>query len=340
MSNFAQQGYSRPAMDRLYRIHLLLQAKEYPNGTDLSREFEVSRRTVMRDIDFMKIRMDLPIEYDYERRGYYYSKDVGYFPQMPLSESEIFALLVAQKAVGQYRGTPFERPLEQAFRRLSGQLDRTVKYSLGHVGEALSFRPFAPGDADLKTFETLTVALRDRRAVRFQYRNRGETKRAARHVRPYHLACVQNQWYLLAFDIEKRDMRTFSLARIEKASATSARFAVPAGFNPNEYLAGSFGVFKGRDDYEVVMDFDAWAADEVRGRRWHSTQEITELPGGALRLRLRLNNIEEVEKWVLGMGTHATVIRPRALADRIQRITEALSRRYSQLSTREPGAGK
>ena len=56
------------------------------------------------------------------------------------------------------------------------------------------------------------------------------------------------------------------------------------------YLKGSFSVFKGSDDYEVVIDFDRWASDLIRGRRRHASQELLELPKGSLRMRLRLNN--------------------------------------------------
>ena len=48
-------------------------------------------------------------------------------------------------------------------------------------------------------------------------------------------------------------------------------------------------MFKGEGDYTVVVDFDAWGADDVRGRRWHSSQELTELGAGRLRVKLRLN---------------------------------------------------
>ena len=92
--------------------------------------------------------------------------------------------------------------------------------------------------------------------------------------------------------------------------------------------AGSLGLYRGEDDYEVVVELDAWAADDVRGRRLHSSQELTELPKGMLRVRLRLNSVEEVERWVLSMGTHATVIRPERLRERLLKATEELWQRY------------
>ena len=97
-----------------------------------------------------------------------------------------------------------------------------------------------------------------------------------------------------------------------------------------EYLKGSLAVFKGADDYEVVVDFDSWGADLIRGRKWHASQEITELPRRQLRLRLRLrlNCIEEAERWVLSWGTHATVVRPQTLATRLRDTGKALQSRY------------
>jgi predicted DNA-binding transcriptional regulator YafY len=86
-------------------------------------------------------------------------------------------------------------------------------------------------------------------------------------------------------------------------------------------------VFKGGDDYEVVIAFDSWAADLIRGRRWHASQELTELPGRQVRLRMRLNSIEEAEQWVLSWGAHATVVRPRALVERIQKAATAMASR-------------
>jgi predicted DNA-binding transcriptional regulator YafY len=323
-------GYSRPAMDRMYRIHELLRTGAFPNCTHLSREFEVVVRTVKRDIDFMRTRMNLPIDFDTRRNGYFYTRPVEHFPQLPTTEAELFALLVAHKAIAQYHGTPFEQPLQAAFRKLTRQLDDSVPFSPGDLANVLSFHPFAPGDSDLKDFEIVATALRQRRALTFHYRNRSAARSAPRQVHPYHLACIQNQWYLIGFDQARNAMRTFALARLRQPALTSERFKVPRNFHADQYLAGSFGVFKGQDDYDVVLDFDPWAADEVRGRRWHHSQELIELPGGRVRLRMRLNSLEEVERWLLGMGTHATVARPRALAERLRKTSQEISLHYSR----------
>ena len=59
---------------------------------------------------------------------------------------------------------------------------------------------------------------------------------------------------------------------------------------------------KGEEDYEVVIEFDSYGTDLVRGRKWHESQEFTELPGGGSRLRMRLSGLEEMERSVLNWG--------------------------------------
>ena len=192
----------------------------------------------------------------------------------------------------------------------------------------LSFRPFAPGDAELKDFNLLMRGVSERRAVKFTYRNRGQVKAQQRQVRPYHIACVDNQWCLFAFDLKRKAMRTFVLSRLSRPVLTGRRFTVSKKFDLNEYLRGSLGLFKGQDDFEVVVELDAFAADDVRGRRLHSSQELTEMPGGMLRVRLRLDSLEEAERWALSLGTHATAIRPEKLRERLSNATEELWQRY------------
>jgi predicted DNA-binding transcriptional regulator YafY len=176
--------------------------------------------------------------------------------------------------------------------------------------------------------------------VSFLYRNLGAERAQKRTVHPYHLACIDSHWYLFAHDVNRRAMRTFVLTRLRDLTVTKRPFTIPAKFDAGEHLKGSMSVFKGTEDYEVVVDFDRWAADLVRGWRWHASQDITELPKGQMRMSMRLNSIEEAERWVLGWGIHATVVRPKALAKRMRTTSRHLLDRYENLLTdSQPAAG-
>jgi predicted DNA-binding transcriptional regulator YafY len=324
---------TRPPIERMMKIHRLLQEKALPNCTSIAVDLEISTRTVLRDLEFMRCRMHLPIEFDAEKNGYFYSKKVEQFPSVGISETEMFALLVAHKAIAQYQGTPFQTPLATAFQKLTSQLGREDSYSLKGLEQVLSFRPFAPDDAHLKTFEVITQSIQQRRVLRFSYRKLGETAVLKRTLHPYHLSCVENHWYLIGWDAERRALRTFALNRLTGAQMGKRTFQ-PREFDPEKHFQGSFGVFTGSDDFQVVIDFDGWGADLIGGRRLHESQQVTKLPGGGIRVELRLNNIEEVERWILSWGTHATVIRPERLRRRLQTVASALSARYSEPETR------
>jgi proteasome accessory factor B len=327
----AQTGaFCWPAIERMQQIHTLIENGEYPNCVTLAREFEMSVRTLKRNIDFMKTRMRLPIAFDLKRNGYYYTRPVPEFPKVPISEADVWAMFVAKKAIEQYRGTPLQRMLEVTFRKVIGQLDQSARFVVGDLDGQLSFKPFAPGDAELKAFEVLMRGVSERRELRFLYRNRGQVKAQRRWVHPYHIGYVDNHWCLFAFDVDRKAMRTFVLGRLSRPELTGKRFAVEQKFDLNKYLAGSLGLYRGEEDYELVVELDAFAADDVRGRRLHSSQELTEMPKGMLRVRLRLNSLAEVERWVLSMGTHATVIRPEALRERLGATAREMVTRYGR----------
>jgi predicted DNA-binding transcriptional regulator YafY len=315
-------------MERMMRIHEKLKADRFPNCRQLAGQIEVSIRTIKRDVDFMKYRLDLPIEYNAKRYGYYYSEDVEQFPSVPLTEAELFALLVAHKAISQYQGTPYERPLGAAFEKLTSRLEDKQSFTMSNLEQALSFRPFAPSSVELEDFQIITRALAESRALSFRYKKLGASRAQTRRIHGYHLACVDNQWYLIGHDLARDAMRTFSLARLSDAELLPDAFERPTDFDINDYLAGSFGIFKAGDDFEVVLEFDKWAAQLVSERNWHPSQQLTNLAKGAGRMTLRLDNLEEVERWVLSWGAHCTVIRPKRLVQRVLKAARSLLKKY------------
>ena len=121
---------SRPPLERMMRIHQEIQSGKYPNMTHLAQELEVSIKSIQRDLDFMRDRLNLPLAYDSRKFGYYYTQEVGAFPTVQISEGELFAMLVAEKALQQYRGTNFERPLMSAFRKMAAALPDAEKGNL------------------------------------------------------------------------------------------------------------------------------------------------------------------------------------------------------------------
>src|SRR5882762_1997274 len=86
------QPHSRPPLERMLRIHQAIASGKYPNATTLAAGIEVVTKTIHRDIEFMRDRLGLPVEYDPRRYGYYYAQEVSAFPTLQITEGELFAL--------------------------------------------------------------------------------------------------------------------------------------------------------------------------------------------------------------------------------------------------------
>lgn len=80
-----ERGYSRPPLARMQRVHEWLMEDRYPNCRKIAEEFEVSTKTVQRDVNFMRDQMGLPIDYDKERFGFHYTRSVSGFPALGAS---------------------------------------------------------------------------------------------------------------------------------------------------------------------------------------------------------------------------------------------------------------
>jgi proteasome accessory factor B len=306
----------------MLRIHQSIQAGKYPNASTLAREIEVSTKSIQRDIEFMRDRLALPIEYDSRRYGYFYTEEVSSFPTIQITEGELFALLVAEKALQQYRGTTFEKPLLSAFKKMAGGLPEAFSLNLAEWEQTISFRTSAEPIVNLETFDLLAKATAQRRQLKVAYRKPGQAEPELRIIDPYHLANINGEWFLFAFDHLRRDIRTFVPARMQSVCATGKSFARPHRFSLQRRLRDSFGVHSGEGEHDIRLRFSDVVADYIREKKWHPSQKLIELPDGALELQLRLSSLVEIQRWVLGWGGSAIVLAPAELARAVRSAAE------------------
>ncbi len=317
------------------RIHQAIVSGKYPNASTLAREIEVVPKTIHRDIEFMRDRLQLPVAYDERRYGYYYTEEVSGFPTLQITEGELVALLVAEKALQQYRGTTFEKPLVSAFRKMEASLPDTVSLNLADWDQTISFRTSVEPLLNLEVFDGLAKATTNRQQLAITYRKPGSRPATAaqpasppageaRIIDPYHLANINGEWFLFAFDHLRRDIRTFAPGRILALRPTGETFARPAKFSVEKILRDSFGVVSGQGEHDVVIRFDPYAADYIREKRWHPSQEVTERADGGLELRLKLSSLGEIQRWILGWGGSAVPISPPELVESVRTAAQRL----------------
>lgn len=320
---------SRPPLERMLRIHQALQSGQYPSAKSLSWELEISDRSVRRDVEFMRDRLMLPIEFDAARRGYYYTQSVDAFPSIQITEGELFALLVAEKALQQYRGTSFERPLLSAIHKLEQGLPDTISLNLSEVEQAISFRTRAEPILDLGVFDQLARATSNREQLEILYKKPGQDAPDCRRIDPYHLANINGEWFLFAYDHLRKDMRTFAPGRIQSIRNTGQKFSRAHSFSLDRRLRDSFGVRSGQGNYDVVLRFEKSVADYVREKKWHPSQELRELGNGDVELRMKLSSLDEVQRWILNWGGSAKVLRPKELVENVRKAAQSILKSHA-----------
>jgi proteasome accessory factor B len=99
---------------RINRILMLddaIRSGSYPNATILAQKADVNPRTILRDIEYLRIMYNAPIEYDYTRRGFYYTEPNFFIKSIVLTEGELFSVALFDQLLNQYRNTPLEAHL-------------------------------------------------------------------------------------------------------------------------------------------------------------------------------------------------------------------------------------
>lgn len=311
------------------RIHQAIQTGGFPNATALGRELEVSIKSIHRDMEFMRDRLALPLAYDTSRRGYYYTEAVSSFPTLQVTEGELFALLVAEKALQQYRGTNFEKPLISAFKKMSASLPDTISLNLADWEQTISFRMRAEPILNLEIFDVLGKATAQRQQLALAYRKPGQRQPETRIVDPYHLGNINGEWFMFAYDHMRKDIRTFVPARIKSVKLTGVVFEKPHKFSLEKRLRDSFGVHSAQGEFQVAIRFNEMVSDYIREKRWHDSQKLIELRNGGVELQLKLSSLEEIERWVLSWGGNAVVSKPRELAEMVKRSAEKILKSQS-----------
>lgn len=309
---------------RLLEIDRIIREGKYPNATKLCRIFEVSRSTVMRDLEFLRDRYNAPLEYAQERNGYYYSDPTFFIKSVMLSEGELFTVSVMMPLLEQYRNTPLEGSFKSIVDKITAMLPEEVSVNSGFAAKDIDFITGPLPKIEEEVFNNTFQAVKTRTSMEFSYHS------CTRKVDPYHVLCHKGGWYVLGYCHAKCDIRIFSLARMTNTRCTKEFFSMPENFNVKDYVDLSFGIWNNPgSEQKYELEFCSSLATLVSERIWHATQELEQLENGCVRLSFVSNQPEEILFWVLGFGGGVKVINPPELAERVRQEAEKILKKYS-----------
>ncbi|WP_217550969.1 YafY family protein [Streptomyces sp. GbtcB6] len=313
---------------RLLQLLSLLQTpREWPGG-ELADRLGVSRRTVRRDIDRLR-ELGYPVEASKGADGGYRLVAGKAMPPLLLDDEEAVAIAVGLRAGAGHAVEGVDEASVRALAKLEQVLPARLRHRVTTLQAATT--PLTSGDGASIAPETLTVmasAVAGRERLRFAYRAKdgGETRR---QVEPYRLVSTGRRWYLVAYDLDRDDWRTFRVDRVSEPFATGARFApreMPTG-SAAEYLRRS--IQRQQETYGFAVAF-AGTVEEVGARLpgWLGTP-VEEEGGGGGWCVVRGETGDPVE-WLavrLVMVGHEFVVRePAELVACVRELGGRLSR--------------
>lgn len=217
---------------RLLKLLSLLQARRDWTGSDLAARLQVSQRTVRRDVERLR-DLGYPVNATRGTDGGYRLGAGSVMPPLLLDDDEAVAVAVGLRTAARNPVAGIEETAVRALAKLDQVLPARLRQRVGAVVDYTVVVPpdVAAPTVDSAVLTTLAGACRDHQRLRFDYRSH-DGAGTVRAVEPHRLVTWGRKWYLVAWDIDRADWRTFRVDRIDP------RVPSGPGFAPRELPEG------------------------------------------------------------------------------------------------------
>lgn len=318
--------------ERFYRIDGLLQANVIVPIDRMLRELEVSRATFKRDIEYMRDRLDAPIVWDRDARGYKYerSPESGKqsLPGLWFNSSEAYALLMMQALLADMQPGLLGSHVEPLKARLRALIE-SGQHPAADVESRVRLLNTATRPVPDKHFEVVATALLRRVQVEINYYGRGRDESTVRAISPQLLIHYRGNWYLAAWCHLRNDLRSFALDAIESATLLSSPAKNVPKRQMDGFLGQGYGIFSGVHVKWAKLKFSVERARWVSRELWHPQQRSSASSSGELVLDVPFTDARELSMDILRHGRHVEVLEPPELRHTIQDEIRSMERLYA-----------
>jgi len=321
---------------RLLRLLSLLQTPRDWTGSELADRLEVSQRTIRNDIDRLRA-LGYPVHASRGPIGGYRLEAGATLPPLLLEDDEAVAVAIGLRSATGGAVTGIEETSLRALAKLEQVLPPRLRtrvttlqaYTL-HVRDTRSRSN--PG-VDPTLLTELAAACRDRRALRFDYADRrGEATQ--RRVEPHRVVNWGQRWYVVAWDNDRTDWRTFRVDRIAPGLSLGTRFTPRELSDADVEALVSRGVPHAARRFQARVVVHA-AAATLAERIGPNAGTVTAIDDGMCLLDTGADSLEMMAVYLGTLGVDFTVADPPELIDHVR----ALAARYSRASGAAPASG-
>ena len=308
---------------RLLRLLALLQARRFWTGMDLAERLEVTERTVRRDIGRLRA-LGYPVESSVGVAGGYQLGAGATLPPLLLADDEALAVVLGLRTAAAGTVTGVEEAAVRALAKLERVLPERLRGRVRAMSSAVAPLYFASRQVDAATLTLLASACRDHQQASFRYGDRrGVT--SERTVEPHGLVHTGARWYLVAWDLDRSDWRTFRVDRIEGEPSAGQRFTprvVPGGDTAayvSRSVASSSYAIRARVVFHAPMERVAQQVPPLAGHLRRVSKNRCELESGSHSLAMLALHIAAIDE-------EFEIKQPPELVDYFEELAARLTR--------------
>ena len=309
--------------DRVISTLVLLQSKKIIKAITISERFDVSLRTVYRDISTLK-NAGIPIIGD---PGIGYSIMEGYrIPPIMFNEGEATALLTAEKFIGNLTDQDTQVYYSSAMMKIKAILRGTEKQSLAVLDDSIVISNFS--DWEKKTnLQVLFKSIASKNILKIAYQ-KPDGSTSIRNLEPIGCYHQLNNWYLVAFCLVKKDYRTFKLNRIVSLEVLEAHFAT-THISLQNYIDQQNEVWKQEQQfYTIEIAFHPSFVEFAESRKYYFGFVEQRIEKDAVHMKFLNSSLETLARWLLQFGDQAKVLAPVELKDRMKTLATQLYKHH------------
>jgi predicted DNA-binding transcriptional regulator YafY len=318
-------------IDRLTGMILLLQSHRVITAEKIAAHFEISVRTVYRDLAALG-EAGVPIQAE---AGTGYALMRGYHvPPVMFTEDEAAALFLSGEVTTQIADESLRQALRDALLKIRSVLTPERRDYLNRLSRSVSVRlPTAsPDDTYRESLLPLQHAAVRKQCVALRYdaARRGEITQ--RVVEPLGVVFYQRHWHLIAHCRLRDAVRNFRLDRLEHWEVLPETFTAHENFSLKDFLAEEIAAHQ---LIPTVVHFTAKAAERVRTDLYWASLSETPLPDGRIRVECLAYSLDYMANWLLGFGPGAEAISPPELREKVCTAALEIASRHeiSQIET-------
>jgi predicted DNA-binding transcriptional regulator YafY len=318
-------------LSRQWRIiQTLISARQGTSASDLAGRLECHPRTIYRDLEALQAAGFPLYNQKRDNKTVWSILETG-SQQMPipLSLTELMALYFSRNMLNVLKGSAIHDSLTSLFEKVKATLPQPYIDYLAKIEHSLAVgvKAHKPYSKFKETLAQVQEAAQNQRLIRVRYFTMSRRKHTRRRIAPYQVWYYDETFYLIGFCHQRQEIRLFAIDRIERIEILDEAFEPPEGFDAEQFMQPSFGVFQG-EPATVRIRFTKAAAGYISEKSWHPTQILTPQPDGGLLFEARVAGIDEIMRWVLKWGADAEVVAPDELRRAVSREVRAMLDRY------------